>query len=297
MAFDHPGATRPSVQIQRFASGLQRRSQRLGRGDYSRLLLLVSDGEALLESEAGDEAFGGPAVAWRQSAQHCRLTLDAGAAAIVVWISEETLGRVIGDFDESEILHFLFARDWIRNFAIGDDAWPDLAGSLDAIADEVRNGKPGATMMIIALLRVLFVTILRASAVEDLPGPSAGRDEQFLQRFRQLVETHYRSRWPVARYAAELGITHDRLHAICRRCLDKPPKVLLEERLAREAAHGIERSSLTVTQMSYALGFRDPAHFSNFFKRMTGMAPGEYRKLVAAPAPTRYALPSFADWP
>src|SRR5690606_32266579 len=108
---------------------------------------------------------------------------------------------------------------------------------------------------------------------------------------------HYRSRWPVARYAAELGITHDRLHAICRRCLEKPPKLLLEERLAREAVHGIERSALTIKQMSYALGFRDPAHFSNFFKRMTGLAPGEFRKRTNASVTAGYPLPSFADWP
>ena len=81
--------------------------------------------------------------------------------------------------------------------------------------------------------------------------------------------------------------------------LDKTPKSLIAERLAREASLGLERSTLSIKQLSYSLGFRDPAHFSNFFRRMTGMTPGRFRKLMATASPDSdgFSPPSFADWP
>ena len=49
----------------------------------------------------------------------------------------------------------------------------------------------------------------------------------------------------------------------------------------------MERSSITIHQLGHSLGFNDPAHFSSFFKRMTGMAPSRYRELMAKSAGRR----------
>ena len=58
-------------------------------------------------------------------------------------------------------------------------------------------------------------------------------------------------------------------------------------------------STLTIEQLSHSLGFRDPAHFSNFFKRTTGMTPGGYRKMMVSTEAGRASVSptSFADWP
>jgi AraC-like DNA-binding protein len=110
---------------------------------------------------------------------------------------------------------------------------------------------------------------------------------------------NFRSHWTVQQYAAALGISADRLHAICSSGIGKPPKALISERLAQEAAARLERSSLTIQQLGHSLGFSDPAHFSHFFRKMMGMPPNSYRRAVAdakygvANAPPR----NFADWP
>ena len=48
----------------------------------------------------------------------------------------------------------------------------------------------------------------------------------------------------------------------------------------------LERSTLSIEQLSHSLGFRDPAHFSHFHKRMTGLAPGKFRKMLGSAANT-----------
>lgn len=97
----------------------------------------------------------------------------------------------------------------------------------------------------------------------------------------------------------QLRISADRLHAICTTGIGKSPNALVSERLAHEAAIRLECSALTIEQLGHALAFGDPAHFSNFFRRMTGMAPGRYRKLVstARAEAANVAAASFADWP
>ena len=170
--------------------------------------------------------------------------------------------------------------------------------NLEAVIEENGRPQPGTVMAIVAHLRIVLVQMMRISGLEEATGTGRGEDAHFLQRFRQLVEGHFRDHWPVARYARVLGITADRLHAICTRELGRNPKALIAERLAREAAMALERSTLSIEQLSHSLGFRDPAHFSHFHKRMTGLAPGKFRKMLGSAANTgEFSPPNFADWP
>jgi len=170
--------------------------------------------------------------------------------------------------------------------------------NLEAVIEENGRPQPGTVMAIVAHLRIVLVQMMRISGLEEATGAGRGEDAHFLQRFRQLVEGHFRDHWPVARYARVLGITADRLHAICTRELGRNPKALIAERLAREAAMALERSTLSIEQLSHSLGFRDPAHFSHFHKRMTGLAPGKFRKMLGSAANTgEFSPPNFADWP
>ena len=115
------------------------------------------------------------------------------------------------------------------------------------------------------------------------------------QRFRQLVELHYRDNLGLDDYARMLGVARAHLHDACARAFGRPPQRLVHERLIAEARVRLRDTAQTAEQIAYGLGFRDPAYFSRFFSRRVGMSPGAYRKAsrVAPPqAPT-----SFSAWP
>ncbi|WP_370320872.1 helix-turn-helix domain-containing protein [Oricola sp.] len=296
-----PNFTKLPVYLSRIDGGLQRRIETLKRGLGAKacILVLLSDGEARIEGRGGETVLSGPSIAWRKTAGDFRLVIEAGTSGYVAEIAEETLARAIGDFFESAAIQLLFDRDWFRHFDENRDAHADVQRHLESIRRELAQPQPASGMMVVAHLRIVLVTILRASGAEEVARVTHGNSAHFLQRFRQLLEAGFRAHHPVGHYAHELGITHDRLHAICMRELDKTPKSLIAERLAREASLGLERSTLSIKQLSYSLGFRDPAHFSNFFRRMTGMTPGRFRKLMATASPDSdgFSPPSFADWP
>ena len=301
MPYNLPQFTPLPIYLSRLEGGLQRRIETLkrGLGADARILFMLSDGDASIEGRGGRTALGGPSIAWRQTAGDFRLIMEAGSSGYVVEIAEETLARAIGDFFESATMHTLFDNDWTRSFSDNPVAHRSVSERLDCILDELTAPQAATGMMIVAHLRIALVTILRASGVDEIAAATHGNNARYLQRFRQLLEAGFRAHRPVAYYARELGITHDRLHAICMRELEKTPKSLIAERLAREAALGLERSTLSVKQLSYSLGFKDPAHFSNFFRRMTGLTPGRFRRLMASTNPEsgEFSPPNFADWP
>jgi len=301
MASHLPQFAHLPIYLNRVEGGLQRRIETLkrGLGADARILFLLTDGEASIEGRGGRAVLSGPSIAWRQTAGDFRLIMEAGSSGYVAEIAEETLARAIGDFFESATMHTLFDRDWTCSFSEDEVAHRSVQQRLDSIRNELSGPQAATGMMIVAHLRIILVTILRASGVDEVATATRGNNAHYLQRFRQLLEAGFRAHHPVSHYAQELGITHDRLHTICVRELDKTPKSLIAERLAREAALGLERSTLSVKQLSYSLGFKDPAHFSNFFRRMTGLTPGRFRRMTASTNPEagEFSPPNFADWP
>jgi AraC family transcriptional activator of pobA len=286
----------PSVSVQRIGSSLSPTVWRLGRHPRAaRAIVLVDDGEAVLRTGEDMAPIDGPALAWLTNPARCRLELRAGSTGYILEIAEDLVARAAGDFSGPAMLGLTLERDLTLPVA---DLAP-IATNIEAILGETQDPRIGSGTVISAHLRILLVAILRVSGLDDTAFEGSGAPSRFLQHFRQLVETNFRAHWPVARYAAAIGISHDRLHAICVRLLRRTPKALVAERLAREAGLGLEHSTLSIEELSFVLGFRDPAHFSHFFKRMTGIAPGAFRKRMAGAArDTRPTSPAnFADWP
>jgi len=268
-------------------------------GDVGRQLVFVSDGAG--EAETGDQRFSiaAPALLWLGDLHPGRLRMDAGATGLRARMSDRTVVEAIGDDDDSLALRYLVDRDFSLSLAGHPESAGAIERCLNAAVAERRQPREASGLFLSALLRLVLVSILRVSAgqLSGFSGP--GENITLLRRFRQLVEINFRNHWPVGRYADALGVTPDRLQAVCTTGVGKSPKALLSERLAHEAMLRLERSGLTIQQLGHSLGFSDPAHFSNFFRKMRGISPGRYRRsaLDAGAEGRKPSEARFADWP
>lgn len=139
-------------------------------------------------------------------------------------------------------------------------------------------GTVGGTAAALALLTAVLVQAARVSAVQAVAdGDPHSRKVQQVERFRALVEEHFRARWPVARYAAALNVSAGQLGRLTREVLGCSPLDAVNERIVREAQRELVHASLGVKQVAAALGFDDDAYFGRFFKKHTGLRPGEFR--------------------
>lgn len=98
-----------------------------------------------------------------------------------------------------------------------------------------------------------------------------------VERFQALIERHHASRHRVADYAGLLHLTPGHLSALCRRHLGCPAGQVIHDRIALEARRLLRHTDLPAASVGYRLGFADPAYFSRFLRRETGLSPTDLR--------------------
>jgi AraC family transcriptional activator of pobA len=106
-----------------------------------------------------------------------------------------------------------------------------------------------------------------------------GRAEwELIRALRVLVERYYAEHRPVARFAHELGISESSLNRLCRRLTGNTTSDLIQQRLVLQARRELLYERGTIGSIANNLGFADPAYFSRFFRRHSGVSPAEFRR-------------------
>jgi len=286
------------VRAETIEPTISQRIMRLGRPPqrWFHHALLLTAGQAQVADK--DVKVSGPMLLLFAPSESESVALAAGAQGYLLGLSPELIGEAIGDHAESTALR-LFSGAFVRleslQAPLRSELEPLFRGAIAEVSDEGRASR----MAVAAYARLILMAAWRAAAPVEAGPLALSGSGPILQRFRQLVETHFRQHWPITRYAEELGVSADRLHAICQRSLMRSPIELVHDRLAQEARLRLERSGRSVQDISDSLGFRDPANFSHFFKRKTGVSPLKYRTLSATSAGAS-SIPvssDYSDWP
>ncbi len=98
-----------------------------------------------------------------------------------------------------------------------------------------------------------------------------------VRRFIERVETRFQSHEQLTEHARALGVSVPHLSRSCRQVLGHSAARVLQDRLMIEARRDLVYTSLTIAQISFRLGFSDPAYFSRFFAKRAGLSPSDYR--------------------
>jgi AraC-like DNA-binding protein len=242
-------------------------------------------------------AFEAPALLWLPSDTDAALQVEAGAAGHLISISEDLLTRTVASSPEALHLRRTIDRFVLLDGRLIDGAFGALIESCRSIVRELRTPQRGSESLLSSHLLLMCLHLWRSTTLEDAGDdtPVRGDGPRLVGNFLQMVELHYRDGWPVARYAAALGVTDDKLHAHCKREKGRSPLAMIHGRLVQEACTRLLQLDLPVEQIGYGLGFRDPAYFSRFFRKYNGVSPGVYRRRERLKE--RVREPSFAAWP
>lgn len=202
----------------------------------------------------------------------------------------------------------LFAGPAVVDLAADAPAADAIARLIDEIA--VESAAPGAPWPVSPALRWLAQAALwriaRLLAPQALADPDAvaqparapaSQRPALYARFATLLEQHHAEHWTVARYAQRLGLSPARLNRLARAHTGRTALDLVQWRLAHEAVRRLVYTAAPIARIADALGFADPAYFSRFVRRRTGLPPRAHRRGDGQARSSRDALQAPAAAP
>ena len=150
---------------------------------------------------------------------------------------------------------------------------------LQALAAELASPQEEQMLVLSSLVKLLLVSLRRAVGVQhrELEGVRVPR--QLIDRFKLLLEEHYKHHWGIDAYADSLHVSVSTLNRACHDHFGCTAKKLLQDRLHVEAKRRLIYTQETLDQVADSLGYKDAAYFSRVFKTAEGKSPSEFRKV------------------
>ncbi|KMO43240.1 hypothetical protein VQ03_08680 [Methylobacterium tarhaniae] len=240
--------------------------------------LVVTSGHGALSLDASREEFSAPWLVWVPSGVVHAFSFRPGTDGVVLSLADDFLAAVLDPDAEAARLRVTAEATFSGRPGSPEEIDLDLARLVETLMREAAGALPGAASAVAALVKLLVVGVMRTRAARSITEPAALARADLHRRFRRLVEAHLREGWPVARFAAALGVSPDRLHAACTEAVRRSPQGILHDRLMLEAKRSLVYTTLPVSKVAFDLGFNDPAYFSRFFAARAGLSPASFRR-------------------
>jgi len=240
-------------------------------------ILYLENGQARIQiDDAQHQMHGGQILMVPQMCVH-GFRFEHGAVGHVVTLAYELINRLTRQAGDG-----LAALTGPRIHSLdGNAESAHIRMAFSALDLEYRGHAPYRNLQIESLLGAILIWLARGASSRALAhAQEAGRAGEHFAHFCRLIDAHYAEHRPVSCYARRIGITAAHLNALCRQAAGKSALELVHERMLLEAKRNLVYTSMTISVVSYTTGFSDPAYFTRFFKRQTGMSPKEFRKRV-----------------
>jgi len=97
------------------------------------------------------------------------------------------------------------------------------------------------------------------------------------KNFKQLVVNHVLEEVKVSDYAKRLFVSAGHLNDVVKEITGKNAKNIINEQRILEAKRLLFWTNTPIREVAYKTGFDDPAYFTRFFKKYTGMLPSDFQ--------------------
>lgn len=156
-----------------------------------------------------------------------------------------------------------------------------LDGLVDLALAEVRRERAGGACLRLGLSELMFIEVVRRY-LETLPadgtGWLAGLRDQAVGRALTLIHARPAEPWTLAALAGAAGVSRSVLAARFAELIGMGPMHYLARWRIQLAARRLADGDSKVAAVGAEVGYESEAAFSRAFRRLTGMAPAEWRR-------------------
>src|SRR5690606_13897028 len=123
-----------------------------------------------------------------------------------------------------------------------------------------------------------FFTKMVMQFQEKNPSGTFAVPDELIIRLMELINRHFKEQLTAPQYAEKLCISLSALEKRVRKKTHATIHSLQQERLLKEAKMLLNKSDSSIKEIAWELGFQEPAHFSNWFKKRSGVSPASFIK-------------------
>ena len=155
-----------------------------------------------------------------------------------------------------------------------------ISESFRKIEQEFFSDFPNRALLIDGYLTEFLIRFSRALQTE-VPHETIPRETRVrLRSVRQEILSHPETRWTVAQMADLAILSPSRFHWVYKTLFGTSPmQDLIDARVGYAKSLLLSDSHATLPEIAEALGYHDQYHLIRQFKSVSGMTPGEFRKL------------------
>ncbi|HAA16486.1 MAG TPA: AraC family transcriptional regulator [Cytophagales bacterium] len=203
--------------------------------------------------------------------------------AYLVTLSEEFLKNNVHQ-DIFEEFPFLLA-ETIPPQTFDESGFAEIELLYQQILKE-DQGQSGHKYRIIGSLFVVILLKLKEQFWSDYhPLKEGDRSSLIVKNFKRLLEQHYRelaegqiqTQFKAKDYAEVLHLNPSYFSTVIKSKTGSSVSQWISDKTLNQAKALLLHSSASIKEIGFQLGFSETAHFSNFFKKHTGITPTAFR--------------------
>lgn len=145
------------------------------------------------------------------------------------------------------------------------------------VAAEWQGRLTGRTVLMETGLAAALALTARLVAQDRMELEGVDDNDRRLEAFSSLLQREVRNHRPASFYADALGITPTHLNRVLKAKTGLSTQELIARRLIEETQRELLFTPGSIKEVAFRLGFSDPAYFSRFFTRQTGVTPAAWR--------------------
>lgn len=153
---------------------------------------------------------------------------------------------------------------------------------LQKMSEEITNYSIGSVDMLESYVKQLLIQSVRikkaTQSMQHIEKQCA--EHAKIMELRALIDKHYREERKLKFYAEQLYLSESGLHKLISKHIGKTFTELLYDKIIIDAKKQLYVTNNSVKEISYDLGFNDPAYFNRFFKKQCTITPEHYRKVM-----------------
>lgn len=204
-------------------------------------------------------------------------TFEPDSQGVVITLSVDNLAAILGQHD-AERLRPLLEHASVIDMNSKRDPREQLEKYISLMRQEFFTAHDMKLSALLLLINLLFINVKRLLDEQALAARSVPHHLKTADKFKRLIDIHFKDQWQVNRYADELNVSTSTLNRMCQTCFGSSAKSIILTRVIVEAKRRLTYTQQPLDQIAYFLGYKDPAYFSRLFRKSENISPSEYRK-------------------